>query len=84
MLGCMRTTLNLPDSLLEAVRRRAQAEGRTITSVVEEALRAALATEVEGQEAPQLPAYGDRAGRFLVDPSDREAVWAALDADGVR
>jgi plasmid stability protein len=80
----MRTTLNLPDSLLEAVRRRAQEEGRTITSVVEEALRAALATEAERPEAPLLPAYGSPAERFRVDPADREALWVALDADGAR
>jgi hypothetical protein len=31
-----------------------------------------------------LPAYGDPRGRFLVDTTDRDALWAALDADGIR
>jgi hypothetical protein len=31
-----------------------------------------------------LPAFGDPDGSFLIDPADREALWAALDADGPR
>lgn len=31
-----------------------------------------------------LPAYGTPEGRFLVDPLDRNAMWAALDEDGPR
>jgi hypothetical protein len=31
-----------------------------------------------------LPAYGERGARLLVDLTDREAVWAVLDADGRR
>lgn len=84
MLVCMRTTINLPDSLAEAVKHRAHAEGRTFTSVVEEALREALAASAEPVAVPTLPAYGEPTGRFLIDPADREALWAALDADGIR
>jgi hypothetical protein len=80
----MRTSINLPDSLVDAVKRKAQAEQRTFTSVVEEALRSALATSVEPAATPQLPTFGDPTGQFLIDPADREALWAALDADGVR
>lgn len=84
MLVCMRTTINLPDALAEAAKRRAADENRTFTSVVEEGLRTVLAATSERPVAPQLPAYGDPAGRFLVDPADREALWRALDADGPR
>lgn len=42
MLLHMRTTLNLPDELYRSARVRAAEEGRTITSVMEEALRAYL------------------------------------------
>lgn len=84
MVVCMRTTINLPDALAEAAKRRAAAEGRTFTSVVEEGLRAVLAAPPEPHEVPELPAYGDPAVRFLVDPADRVALWQALDADGAR
>lgn len=83
MLVCMRTTLNLPDALAEAVKARAAAEGRTVTSLVEEGLRLVLARTLPS-ETPELPAFGDPGGQFLVDVTDRDAVWAALDADGLR
>ncbi len=80
----MRTTLNLPDALVEAVRARATAEGRTFTSVLEEALRGFLARGPATAEPVKLPTFGDPDGQLLVDLSDRDAVWAALDADGPR
>lgn len=43
MLPHMRTTLNLSDELYRAVKVRAATDGRTVTSVVEEALRTMLA-----------------------------------------
>jgi plasmid stability protein len=84
MLICMRTTINLPDALTQAAKRRAAEEGRTFTSIVEEGLRTVLEARPERHPAPELPAYGDPSGRFLVDPSDRVAVWQALDVDGAR
>ena len=84
MLICVRTTLNISDALFEAVKARAQAEGRTFTSLVEEGMRAVLAREIPAQRPSPLPSYGDPDGAFLVDPADRDAVWAALDADGAR
>lgn len=81
MLVCMRTTINLPDSLAEAAKRRAAEQGRTFTSVVEEGLRTVLADSAGAGEPLSLPAYGDPTARFLVDPADRVALWDALDAD---
>jgi plasmid stability protein len=82
MLICMRTTINLPDGLAEAVKRRAADEGRTFTSVVEEALRDLLARATAERERTLLPTFGTPGGHILVDLDDREAVWAALDQDG--
>ncbi len=84
MLVCMRTTINLPDALAEAAKRRAAQEGRTFTSVVEEGLRAVLESRLDRKPPPELPAYGDPARRFLVDPADRVALWETLDADGAQ
>lgn len=81
MLVCMRTTINLPDVLAAAAKARAAAEGRTFTSLVEEGLRTVLSDDRATRRAPvePLPAFGDSHGRFLVDPADREALWAVLD-----
>lgn len=84
MLVHMRTTINLPDALVEMAKQRARAQGRTFTSLVEEGLRAVLAERVTSEEAVVLPAYGTPGGRVLVDLMDRDATWAALDADGIR
>ena len=85
MLICMRTTINLPDALAEAAKAKAVAEGRTFTSVVEEGIHRVLAGSDAARPAPvPLPAYGDPAGRFPVDLLDRDALWAALDADDPR
>jgi len=83
MFICLRTTINLPDALAEASRRHAAEEGRTLTNVVEEGLPAVIAAQPAAPQATALPAYGDPAGHFLVDPTDRGALWDALDADGV-
>lgn len=84
MLVCMRTTINLPDALVEAAKTKAATEGRTFTSVLEEGLRAALAQPVPPTEAVTLPAFGEPDGRLLVDLADREAIWEILDSDGPR
>lgn len=86
MLNCMRTTLNLPDGLVAEVKSYADRTGRTFTSVLAEAVRLLLATEpaVEPGAAEPLPAFGEPHGRFLVDLSDRDAVWTALDAGRAR
>ena len=75
----MRTTMNLPDGLLEQVRARAAASGRTTTSLVEEALRLLLQTPDARTETKLVPTYGKPGGRFLVDIEDRDALWADLD-----
>lgn len=81
MIVCMRATINLPDGLAEAAKERARAEGRTFTSLVVEGLRTVLARNEPQSPVEPLPAYGDASDRFLVDITDREALWAALDAD---
>lgn len=42
MIVCMRTTISLPDRIFEAVRRRAMAEGRSVSGFIAEVLDDAL------------------------------------------
>lgn len=72
-----RTTLLLDPGLYAELKRRAAAEGRTLTDVVERALRLGLATRGparRGQVA--IPSYD--LGPFLVSPADHGAVAEAL------
>ena len=42
MYGRMRTTVRLPQDLLNRAKRKAAAEGRTLTSLIEDGLRAVV------------------------------------------
>ncbi len=80
MLVCMRTTLNISDALAAEARAQATAEGRTLTSFIEEALRDRLAQGRIAEPARPLPTFGDpERSRFLVDIDDKDALWRALD-----
>lgn len=80
----MRTTINLPDGLAEEAKQKARESGRTFTSLVIEGLRQVLgASEITGQ-VERLPVHGNPSDRPLIDISDRDALAAALDADGLR
>jgi poly-beta-hydroxybutyrate-responsive repressor len=81
MLCCMRTTIELDDQLLVAAKQRAAEEGRTLRSLVEEALRARLARRSPEDAPPRLPIYqparpGVRPG---VDLFDNEALLDLMD-----
>jgi hypothetical protein len=41
----MRTTIHLPDDLLKRAKQKAAADGRTLTSLIEEGLRTVLAAK---------------------------------------
>ncbi len=74
--------MNLPDSLMQQVRKRAESDHRTVTSLVEQALRELLARD-EGvpEEDGVLPTYGTPGSHPLVDIDDHDALYAALDAE---
>ena len=77
----MRTTINLPPKLLEETKVQAKANTVTLSSYVEEAVRAALKKEarISTEDTPvNLPSF-DCGGPALVDLSNKEAVWAVLD-----
>jgi hypothetical protein len=58
MLLCMRTTLNIDDALLSEAKQTAARTGRSLTSVVEDALRVAFARRaVAGRERAGLPTF---------------------------
>ena len=80
----MKTTVNLPDALAEQAKQRAADEGRTFTSLIEEGLRSVLATPRAVPSDEPLPSFGGVGAKPKVDLEDREALWEALDRDGIR
>jgi hypothetical protein len=74
----MKTTLNLNDELLREAKKRAAERGATLTSVVEEALRDALASQEtsNGGEVRWVVVDG---GPPRVDIADRNALYEFLE-----
>ncbi len=53
MLRCMRTTLNISDALLTEAKQTAARTGRTLTQIIEDALRESLARRDASRTAPR-------------------------------
>lgn len=78
MVFRMKTTLVIDDEVMRRLRERAAREGRTISELVEAALRRLLqAPRGEPAELPPLPSFDG--GRPRVDPADREALYRAME-----
>ena len=68
-----RTTLLLDAAIYADLKRRAAEEGRTLTDIVEHALRMGIEAQSSGRRSRvTLPSYD--LGPFLLDPADRTAL----------
>jgi hypothetical protein len=72
----MRTTIDLDDDILRALKRRQREERKTLGQLVSELLAQALATE---PRAPVDIRWATADLRPRVDLDDKDAVWAVLD-----
>jgi hypothetical protein len=80
MLICMRTTLDLDDRLVTAVKRRAADTGRTMTDIIEDALRAALRPpSARRRQAPWKWVTVKGSARPAVDVTDRDRLYELMD-----
>lgn len=81
MYLCMRTTVQLPDDLMKAAKRHAVETGRTLTAVIEDSLRAALAREGGGRtaEPAELPTFGTGGVLPGVDLDDTAALLDVME-----
>ncbi len=81
MLRCMRTTIRIDDQLLAEAKARAAASGRTLTAVVEDALREAFARRAATvvPARPELPMF--RGSRLMpgVDLDDSAALLEQME-----
>ena len=78
----MRTTIDVNDALLKAVKARAADEHRTLKETFEQALREYLTGPFGvGTDAPPLPKFGGNGVQPGVDLTDNAAVDAIMDAE---
>ncbi len=77
----MKTTLEIDEGVMRQLKQRAAEEGRTMSELVETALRALLAKDDDkkAKELPPLPVWDG--GGSLVDVDDREALYELFDRD---
>jgi hypothetical protein len=76
----MRTTFNVEDELMKRVKKRAAETGSTITEVVEEALRVAVAGQAPSTARFTLrwnPVSGRT--RSGIDLADRDSLYEAME-----
>lgn len=79
MVFHMKTTLIIHDSLMDRLRQKAAKTGHTISELVEAALRMYLKERPPAKDLPPLPSWDG--GPFLVDITDREAIYQAQKQD---
>ncbi len=73
----MKTTLNIADSVMTRLRRESAQTGRTMSELVETALRRLLQSRPEPVDLQPLPTFDS--GGALVDIADREALYQAME-----
>lgn len=80
----MRTTINLPDDLLAEAKATAARTGRTLTAVIEDALRASFASSRRRRQdaPPQLPTFRGNGLQDGVDLDDGAALLDVMEPGG--
>ena len=73
----MKTTLNIDDTVMARLKREAARQRRTMSELVETALRALFQAQKKRGDLPPLPAF--RGGGTLVDVANRDALYQALE-----
>ena len=73
----MKTTLNIDDTVMAELKREAARQGRTMSEMVETALRLLLRSQRKRGAVPALPTF--HGGGTLVDIADRDALYQAME-----
>lgn len=77
MVFHMKTTLNIDDTVMAQLKREAALQGRTMSELVETALRNLFRSQKKASELVPLPLF--HSGGAVVDIADREALYQAME-----
>ena len=77
MVSHMKTTLNIDDTVMVELKREAVRQGRTMSDLVETALRLLLRRRKYQRKLRDLPTF--KSGGTLVDIADREGLYQAME-----
>jgi hypothetical protein len=73
----MKTTLNIDENVMARLKRESVRTGRTMSELVETALRRLLQTRRDPTELAPLPSF--KSGGALVDIADRDALYRSME-----
>jgi hypothetical protein len=73
----MKTTLQIDDKVMAQLKREAGRQGRTMSDLVETALRNLFRAQKEPVDLAPLPVF--HSGGALVDVADRDALYQAME-----
>jgi hypothetical protein len=79
MVSHMKTTLNIPDSLMAQLRRESVRQDRTMSELVEAALRLLFSPRIRKRKPKLKPLPTFRSGGHLVDIADRNALYDVME-----
>ncbi len=77
MVNHMKTTLNISDVTMRALKREAARRGQTMSSLVEAALRDMVSPKPQESPLPKLPSF--HLGKARVNVADRDALYDFLE-----
>jgi hypothetical protein len=77
MVSHMKTTLNISDNVMSQLKREAARQGRTMSELVEMALRQLFQNKKSRRDLPPLPEFSS--GGHFVEVADRDALYQAME-----
>ena len=77
MVFHMKTTLNISEKVMRDLKHEAARSGKTMSELVESALRSALAAKKEPIAEVSLPTF--RGGKPRIDISNRESLYDVME-----
>jgi hypothetical protein len=77
----MRTTVDIDDPILREVKALHEKEGRSMGAIISELLADAIARRKASSPTRSTFRWTSRPMKALIDLADKDAVYAALDAE---
>lgn len=79
MVFHMKTTLNIDDTVMARLKRESARQGRTMSDLVETALRNLFRAQKEAVKLPPLPTF--HGGEPLVDIANRDELYRVMEEE---
>jgi hypothetical protein len=73
----MKTTLNIDDTVMAQLKKEAARQGRTMSELVETALRMFFRPRKQSGELAPMPTF--HSGGAMIDIADRDALYQAME-----